>query len=251
MTARVCYSSGIYIFFLRANNRINRHNFCASISLWSWVVVVSDYRLWRRSLGGNLSPTGVGKSALTIQFIQSHFVDEYDPTIEGAWGSAYITLGITAYAYLVDSYRKQCVIDDEVALLDVLDTAGQEEYGYVFDSLILRSRASSYICLLLNAIQALQLTYIPLSNQGHAGAIYAYWRRIPPCLLHHITELVRRNQHVPSADSPGKGPRLIPCHCGSKQVWSWIRETSWHERFVYFSWDFLSQQLLNVVDLFL
>jgi GTPase KRas protein len=52
---------------------------------------------------------GVGKSALTIQFIQSHFVDEYDPTIE-------------------DSYRKQCVIDDEVALLDVLDTAGQEEY---------------------------------------------------------------------------------------------------------------------------
>ncbi|KAL1405548.1 RAS1 protein [Vanrija albida] len=53
---------------------------------------------------------GVGKSALTIQFIQSHFVDEYDPTIE-------------------DSYRKQCIIDDEVALLDVLDTAGQEEYG--------------------------------------------------------------------------------------------------------------------------
>ncbi|CAG8817468.1 21110_t:CDS:2, partial [Racocetra persica] len=54
----------------------------------------------------------VGKSALTIQFIQAHFVDEYDPTIE-------------------DSYRKQCVIDDEVALLDVLDTAGQEEYRHV------------------------------------------------------------------------------------------------------------------------
>ncbi|CAO3670149.1 unnamed protein product [Umbelopsis ramanniana] len=53
---------------------------------------------------------GVGKSALTIQFIQSHFVDEYDPTIE-------------------DSYRKQCVIDNETALLDVLDTAGQEEYS--------------------------------------------------------------------------------------------------------------------------
>jgi len=34
-----------------------------------------------------------------------------------------------------DSYRKQCVIDDEVALLDVLDTAGQEEYGYVMFSL--------------------------------------------------------------------------------------------------------------------
>lgn len=31
--------------------------------------------------------------------------------------------------FLLDSYRKQCVIDDEVALLDVLDTAGQEEYS--------------------------------------------------------------------------------------------------------------------------
>ena len=28
-----------------------------------------------------------------------------------------------------DSYRKQCVIDEEVALLDVLDTTGQEEYS--------------------------------------------------------------------------------------------------------------------------
>lgn len=29
---------------------------------------------------------GVGKSCLTIQLIQSHFVDEYDPTIEGECG---------------------------------------------------------------------------------------------------------------------------------------------------------------------
>lgn len=55
---------------------------------------------------------GVGKSALTIQLIQNHFVDEYDPTIE-------------------DSYRKQVVIDGETCLLDILDTAGQEEYRYV------------------------------------------------------------------------------------------------------------------------
>ena len=31
---------------------------------------------------------GVGKSCLTIQLIQSHFVDEYDPTIEGAFRGA-------------------------------------------------------------------------------------------------------------------------------------------------------------------
>ena len=40
------------------------------------------------------------------------FVDEYDPTIE-------------------DSYRKQVVIDAETCLLDILDTAGQEEYRSV------------------------------------------------------------------------------------------------------------------------
>ncbi|XP_023851440.2 ras-related protein R-Ras2 isoform X2 [Salvelinus sp. IW2-2015] len=53
---------------------------------------------------------GVGKSALTIQFIQSYFVTDYDPTIE-------------------DSYTKQCVIDERAARLDILDTAGQEEFG--------------------------------------------------------------------------------------------------------------------------
>lgn len=53
---------------------------------------------------------GVGKSAITIQFIQSYFVTDYDPTIE-------------------DSYTKQCVIDDIPAKLDILDTAGQEEFS--------------------------------------------------------------------------------------------------------------------------
>ena len=38
-----------------------------------------------------LGSGGVGKSALCIQYVQGHFVDQYDPTIE-------------------DSYRKQVVI---------------------------------------------------------------------------------------------------------------------------------------------
>jgi GTPase KRas len=39
----------------------------------------------------------------------NHFVETYDPTIE-------------------DSYRKQVVIDNQSCMLEVLDTAGQEEY---------------------------------------------------------------------------------------------------------------------------
>jgi GTPase KRas protein len=40
-----------------------------------------------------------------MQFVNNQFADEYDPTIE-------------------DAYQRQCVIDGEPALLDILDTAG-------------------------------------------------------------------------------------------------------------------------------
>ncbi|ELR16995.1 Ras family protein [Acanthamoeba castellanii str. Neff] len=56
----------------------------------------------------------VGKSALTIQLINHHFMDDYDPTIE-------------------DSYRKQVEIDQETCLLDILDTAGQDEFSAMRD----------------------------------------------------------------------------------------------------------------------
>ncbi|KAJ3442082.1 60S ribosomal protein L9-RELATED [Anaeramoeba flamelloides] len=52
---------------------------------------------------------GVGKSAVTIQFLQGKFIEEYDPSIE-------------------DKYRKTIMIDDRSALLEILDTAGQEEF---------------------------------------------------------------------------------------------------------------------------
>ncbi|KAI8870584.1 ras-domain-containing protein [Ramicandelaber brevisporus] len=56
----------------------------------------------------------VGKTALTIQMCLNHFVETYDPTIE-------------------DSYRRQVVIDGEPCILEVLDTAGQEEYSALRD----------------------------------------------------------------------------------------------------------------------
>jgi len=64
-----------------------------------------------------LGDGGVGKTALTIQLCSSHFVEEYDPTIE-------------------DSYRKQVVIDNESCLLEILDTAGQEEFTALRDQWI-------------------------------------------------------------------------------------------------------------------
>jgi len=57
---------------------------------------------------------GVGKSAFTIQFVANHFIEGYDPTIE-------------------DSYRKQHMVDTETAMLEILDTAGQEEFSAMRD----------------------------------------------------------------------------------------------------------------------
>eukprot|EP01119_Soliformovum_irregulare_P012206 TRINITY_DN3156_c0_g1_i1.p1 TRINITY_DN3156_c0_g1~~TRINITY_DN3156_c0_g1_i1.p1 ORF type:complete len:188 (+),score=30.87 TRINITY_DN3156_c0_g1_i1:72-635(+) len=56
----------------------------------------------------------VGKSALTVRFIQGNFVEKYDPTIE-------------------DSYRKMVEIDGQPCVLDIMDTAGQEEYSALRD----------------------------------------------------------------------------------------------------------------------
>ncbi|CAD6192967.1 unnamed protein product [Caenorhabditis auriculariae] len=53
---------------------------------------------------------GVGKSSLTIQFFQKQFIDYYDPTIE-------------------DQYIQHCEVDGNWVIMDVLDTAGQEEFS--------------------------------------------------------------------------------------------------------------------------
>jgi small GTP-binding protein len=52
----------------------------------------------------------VGKSALTIQFVQGYFIIDYDPTIE-------------------DCYKRVLSVDSEHVQLDILDTAGQEEFA--------------------------------------------------------------------------------------------------------------------------
>ena len=66
---------------------------------------------------------GVGKSALTIQFMYDEFVEDYEPT-------------------KADSYRKTVVLDLEVVQIkeystvqiDILDTAGQEENAAIRDN---------------------------------------------------------------------------------------------------------------------
>lgn len=53
-------------------------------------------------------------SKKTVQFVQSIFVEKYDPTIE-------------------DSYRKQVEVDGHQCMLEILDTAGTEQFTAMRD----------------------------------------------------------------------------------------------------------------------
>lgn len=58
---------------------------------------------------------GVGKSALTLQFMYDEFVEDYEPT-------------------KADSYKKKIVLDGQEMQIDILDTAGQEDYAAIRDN---------------------------------------------------------------------------------------------------------------------
>eukprot|EP01091_Cochliopodium_minus_P002795 TRINITY_DN1264_c2_g2_i1.p1 TRINITY_DN1264_c2_g2~~TRINITY_DN1264_c2_g2_i1.p1 ORF type:complete len:151 (-),score=20.17 TRINITY_DN1264_c2_g2_i1:216-668(-) len=69
---------------------------------------MSNYKLCVAGSGA------VGKSALCIRFVRGRFVDQYDPTVE-------------------DIFRKVCEVDGDSKLLEIIDTAGQEEYRTLRD----------------------------------------------------------------------------------------------------------------------
>ncbi|KAL6044934.1 Small G-protein Ras2 [Balamuthia mandrillaris] len=61
-----------------------------------------------------LGPGGCGRNSFIVRYVTGTFVASYDPVIE-------------------DSYRKQTQVDETPALLDLLVTAGQEEYSALRD----------------------------------------------------------------------------------------------------------------------
>ncbi|KAL0487751.1 Rap1 [Acrasis kona] len=85
----------------------------------------------------------VGKSAITVQYVQNQFVVEYDPTIE-------------------DSYTKHTKVDDVMVKLEILDTAGQEEFRSLRD-MYMRS-SHGFLCVYsiaeLRSLQELQEDFI-------------------------------------------------------------------------------------------
>jgi GTPase SAR1 family protein len=73
---------------------------------------------------------GVGKSALCLQYVQNHFVEEYDP-------------------YYDDSFRKQIELMGETYLLDIYDSFYEEEYSAMREQWI-RQAQVFFVCFDVN-----------------------------------------------------------------------------------------------------
>ncbi|XP_012712737.3 ras-related protein Rap-2a [Fundulus heteroclitus] len=78
-----------------------------------------------------LGSGGVGKSALTVQFVTGTFIEKYDPTIE-------------------DFYRKEIEVDSSPSVLEILDTAGTEQFASMRDLYIRNGQGFILVYSLVN-----------------------------------------------------------------------------------------------------
>ncbi|KAM8873289.1 ras-related protein Rap-2a-like [Synchiropus splendidus] len=78
-----------------------------------------------------LGSGGVGKSALTVQFVTGTFIEKYDPTIE-------------------DFYRKEIEVDSSPSVLEILDTAGTEQFASMRDLYIRNGQGFVLVYSLVN-----------------------------------------------------------------------------------------------------
>ena len=73
-----------------------------------------------------LGTGGVGKSALTFQFMYDEFLENYEPT-------------------KADCFRKKVILEGDEVQIDILDTAGQEEYEGIRDHYI--KSGEGFLCV--------------------------------------------------------------------------------------------------------
>ncbi|KAL7063039.1 hypothetical protein AAHC03_0584 [Spirometra sp. Aus1] len=112
-----------------------------------------------------LGSGGVGKSALTARFVTGRFEEKYDPTIE-------------------DFYRKEILVGGIPSMLEILDTAGTEQFASMRDLYIKNGQGF----IIVYSVTSMQTIYDIRSLRDNilrvkAGLIrqhLGYARRPPP-----------------------------------------------------------------------
>ncbi|XP_045910331.1 ras-related protein Rap-2a isoform X3 [Micropterus dolomieu] len=104
-----------------------------------------------------LGSGGVGKSALTVQFVTGTFIEKYDPTIE-------------------DFYRKEIEVDSSPSVLEILDTAGTEQFASMRDLYIKNGQGFILVYSLVNQqsfqdIKPMRDQIIRVKRAGLTGSV--------------------------------------------------------------------------------
>ncbi|XP_044033411.1 ras homolog, mTORC1 binding like 1 isoform X1 [Siniperca chuatsi] len=127
----------------------------------------------------------VGKSSLTIQFVEGQFVDSYDPTIE-------------------NTFNKMVSVNGQDFNLQLVDTAGQDEYSIFHQShsmdihgyVLVYSVTSMKRCLSLFSFEVVQVLHDKLLDM--VGKI-----QVPTVLVGNKKDL-----HMERVIKPEEGKKL-------------------------------------------
>lgn len=125
-----------------------------------------------------LGSGGVGKSALTVKFVSGTFMEKYDPTIE-------------------DFYRKEIAVDGAPSVLEILDTAGTEQFASMRDLYIKNGQGF----VIVYSITSLQ-TFQDIKNMKESIMRVKGTDKVPMLLVGNKSDLEHQRE-VPSQDGVG------------------------------------------------
>ncbi|TNY17326.1 putative ras-related protein RSR1 [Rhodotorula diobovata] len=120
---------------------------------------------------------GVGKSALTVRFVHAMFVEKYDPTIE-------------------DSYRRNLTVDGITVALEVLDTAGTEQFMSL-STLYMRSGDGFLLVFSLTSVESISELHTireQIMRIKEATLIPGKEQRVPIVLVGNKLDLTHERQ---------------------------------------------------------
>lgn len=88
-----------------------------------------------------LGSGGVGKSALTLRYVTGEFVERYDPTVE-------------------DFYRKEIKLNNIPSVIEILDTAGAEQFASMRDLYIRNGEGFLVVYSVVNQQSFIDVQYL-------------------------------------------------------------------------------------------